>query len=70
MLFVNPSTTFVAPGITVIAAIGAFAILARGLLIIEDLAGVPQIVKSTSLIFTRNKTAETPKPPAPPVNPV
>jgi glycosyltransferase 2 family protein len=44
-----------------VATAGAFAILARGLLIIEDLAGVPQIVKSTSLIFTRNKT-----PPAPP----
>ena len=37
------------------AAIGAFAILARGLLIFEDLAGVPQIVKSTSLIFSRKK---------------
>jgi uncharacterized membrane protein YbhN (UPF0104 family) len=36
-------------------AILAFAILARGLLIIEDLIGVPQIVKSTSLIFSRNK---------------
>ena len=30
---------------------GAFALLARGLLIFEDLIGVPQIVKSTSLIF-------------------
>ena len=38
-------------------AIGAFAILARGLLVIEDLAGVPQIVKSTSrLSFSRKKT--------------
>jgi uncharacterized protein (TIRG00374 family) len=37
-------------------AIGAFAILARGLLVIEDLAGVPQIVKSTSrLSFSRKK---------------
>lgn len=40
-------------------AIGAFAILARGLLIIEDLVGVPQIVKSTSgLAFRRAKTEE------------
>ncbi len=37
------------------ATLGAFAILARGLLIFEDLAGVPQIVKSTSLIFSRKK---------------
>ena len=34
---------------------GVFALLARGLLIIEDLVGVPQIVKSTSLIFSRQK---------------
>jgi glycosyltransferase 2 family protein len=45
-----------------------FALLARGLLIIEDLVGVPQIVKSTSLIFSRKKPQESP--PAPPVNPV
>ncbi len=38
-----------------VATAGAFAIVARGLLIIEDLIGVPQIVKSTSLIFSRNK---------------
>jgi uncharacterized protein (TIRG00374 family) len=31
---------------------GVFALLARGLLIFEDLAGLPQIVKSTSLIFS------------------
>ncbi len=37
---------------------GVFALLARGLLIFEDLAGVPQIVKSTSLIFARNKKTE------------
>ena len=36
-----------------------FAILARGLLIVEDLIGVPQIVKSTSLIFSRKKPQET-----------
>jgi uncharacterized protein (TIRG00374 family) len=38
-----------------IPTIAAFALLARGLLIFEDLAGVPQIVRSTSLIFTRKK---------------
>jgi glycosyltransferase 2 family protein len=37
---------------------GAFAIVARGLLIIEDLIGVPQVVKSTSLIFTRENPQE------------
>jgi glycosyltransferase 2 family protein len=42
---------------------GVFALLARGLLIIEDLIGVPQIVKSTSLIFSRKKPQELP--PAP-----
>jgi uncharacterized protein (TIRG00374 family) len=41
------------------AAIAAFAILARGLLIFEDLAGVPQIAKSTSsLFFSRKKVQE------------
>ncbi len=39
---------------------GVFALLARGLLIFEDLAGIPQIVKSTSLIFSHNKPQETP----------
>ena len=37
-----------------------FALLARGLLIFEDLAGVPQIVKSTSLIFGHKKSDEPP----------
>ena len=46
-----------------VAPIAAFALLARGLLIVEDLAGVPQIVKSTSLIFSRKKPQETPLPP-------
>ena len=32
-----------------------FALLARGLLIFEDLAGVPQIVKSASLLFGHKK---------------
>jgi hypothetical protein len=51
---------------------GVFALLARGLLIFEDLAGVPQIVKSTSLIFSHEKTDESlePKPGGSPVNPV
>jgi uncharacterized protein (TIRG00374 family) len=59
LLFVNPSTA-------TLGAIGAFAILARGLLIVEDLAGVPQIVKSTSLIFSRKKPTETTLPPPAP----
>jgi glycosyltransferase 2 family protein len=43
------------------AAIGAFAILARGLLVIEDLVGVPQIVKSTSgLAFSRKNQKQQP----------
>jgi len=50
------------------ATIGAFAILARGLLIFEDLAGVPQIVKSTSLIFSRKKPTEQLEPQ--PANPI
>jgi uncharacterized protein (TIRG00374 family) len=40
-------------------AITAFALLARGLLIIEDLAGVPQIVKTSSLLFSRKEPAVT-----------
>jgi uncharacterized protein (TIRG00374 family) len=44
-------------GIGVVPA-GAFAILARGLLIIEDLVGVPQIVKTSSLLFSRKKPVE------------
>jgi uncharacterized membrane protein YbhN (UPF0104 family) len=56
LLFVNPNT----------GAILAFAILARGLLIVEDLVGVPQIVKSTSLIFSRKKPTETTLPPSVP----
>ena len=45
---------------------GVFALLARGLLIFEDLVGIPQIVKSTSLIFTHKKPQETTLPPSPP----
>jgi len=52
---------FVAPiSLEMKAAIGAFAILARGLLIIEDLVGIPQIVKSTSgIAFSRKKLQQT-----------
>ncbi len=46
---------------------GVFALLARGLLIFEDLAGLPQIVKSTSLIFSSNKKAEAPSGVPPPI---
>jgi uncharacterized protein (TIRG00374 family) len=45
---------------------GVFALLARGLLIFEDLAGLPQIVMSTSLIFSRKKPQETTSPPQTP----
>jgi glycosyltransferase 2 family protein len=50
---------------------GVFALLARGLLIFEDLAGIPQIVKSTSLIFSHKKPTETtlPLPVPPPLQP-
>jgi hypothetical protein len=65
-------TLLFVPGTAPIGAIAAFAILARGLLIIEDLAGVPQIVKSTSLIVSRNAPKEQvePKPASPPINPI
>ena len=55
-----------------VAPIAAFALLARGLLVFEDLAGVPQIVKSTCLIFTHKNPREPlePKPGTPPLNPV
>ena len=54
-----------------IPTIAAFALLARGLLIFEDLAGVPQIVRSTSIIFSRKKPGEAnePKPGTPPLTP-
>jgi uncharacterized protein (TIRG00374 family) len=55
LLFTNPSTQ-------IIGAIGAFAVLARGLLIIEDLVGVPQIVKSTSGLAFSQKKIEEPLP--------
>jgi uncharacterized protein (TIRG00374 family) len=51
-------------GVAPVAAL-SFALLARGLLVIEDLIGVPQIVKSTSILLTRKKEPDT-IPPAPP----
>lgn len=51
-------------GVTVGPA-GVFALLARGILIIEDLIGVPQIVKSTSLILSKKQTQQPPPPPTP-----
>ena len=45
-------------GVPLVTA-GAFAIIARLLLIIEDLIGLPQIVKSTSLLFTHKKPQDT-----------
>jgi uncharacterized membrane protein YbhN (UPF0104 family) len=62
LLFTNPSPA-------TIGAIGAFAVLARGILIIQDLIGVPQIVKSTSGItipLKKNQTPTTPNPANPP----
>jgi glycosyltransferase 2 family protein len=38
---------------------GVFALMARGLLILQDLVGLPQIIKSTSLIFSGKKPEET-----------
>jgi uncharacterized protein (TIRG00374 family) len=49
-----------------VALAAVFALLARGLLIIEDLVGLPQIVKSTSLIFSRGKKTTEPTPPPSP----
>jgi len=48
-------------GVAVVPA-GAFALLARALLIIEDLVGVPQIVKSTTLIFSHKNPESHPLP--------
>ncbi|NLE06282.1 MAG: flippase-like domain-containing protein, partial [Crenarchaeota archaeon] len=39
---------FTNPDVATVGAIGAFAVLARAILIIQDLVGVPQIVKSTA----------------------
>ncbi|MGD6810886.1 MAG: lysylphosphatidylglycerol synthase transmembrane domain-containing protein [Candidatus Bathyarchaeia archaeon] len=45
---------------TALASATAFALISRMLLILEDLLGVPQIVKSTSALFSR-KNKETPE---------
>jgi uncharacterized protein (TIRG00374 family) len=50
---------FTAPvSVEITAAIAAFALLARGLLIFEDLAGLPQIARSTSILVFSHKTPE------------
>jgi uncharacterized protein (TIRG00374 family) len=41
-------------------AAGAFALLSRGMLIIEDLVGVPQIAKSTSILVFSRKMPDKP----------
>jgi glycosyltransferase 2 family protein len=43
----------------------SFAILARFLLIIEDIIGVPQIVKTSSMLLTKNKNNPVPTPNTP-----
>ena len=45
---------------------GAFALLSRGLLIVEDLIGVPQIARSTSgLVFSKKRGTDETKPQSP-----
>jgi uncharacterized protein (TIRG00374 family) len=43
-----------------------FGLLARGILIIQDLVGVPQIVKSFGLVFSRKSPPAEPETPIPP----
>jgi uncharacterized protein (TIRG00374 family) len=52
------------------AAIAAFALLARGLLIFEDLIGAPQIAKSTSILIFSRKMPEKPAIEEPPTESV
>jgi len=49
-----------------VPVIAVFALLARGLLIFEDLAGVPQIAKSTSGLFFSGKKPQKEPPPLSP----
>ncbi len=49
-------------GIASVTAL-SFALLARGLLVIEDLIGVPQIVKTSSILFTKKKNQTNAKMP-------
>jgi uncharacterized protein (TIRG00374 family) len=54
-----------------IGVAGAFALLSRGLLIVEDLIGVPQIAKSTSGLVLRQKHDTTePQPTTPTQTPL
>jgi uncharacterized protein (TIRG00374 family) len=48
------------PLATALSASAAFALLSRVLLIVEDLAGVPQIAKSTSSLVFSRKTPDKP----------
>ncbi|MGD0644087.1 MAG: lysylphosphatidylglycerol synthase transmembrane domain-containing protein [Candidatus Bathyarchaeia archaeon] len=48
------------------APAAAFALLSRGLLIFEDLAGVPQIAKSTSSLFFSDRKSSEPTESEPP----
>ena len=48
------------------APAAAFALLSRGLLIFEDLAGVPQIAKSTSSLFFSDRKSPEPTESEPP----
>ncbi|MCW4030650.1 MAG: flippase-like domain-containing protein [Candidatus Bathyarchaeota archaeon] len=43
-----------------------FGLLARGILILQDLVGVPQIVKSFGLVFSRKSPPAEPEAPIPP----
>ncbi len=50
------------------AIAGAFALLSRALLIVEDLIGVPQIARSTSgLVFSKKPELEEQQPQNPPM---
>jgi len=60
---------FISPTPEIIGAIGAFAVLARGILIIQDLIGVPQIVKTTSgITITRKQNLQDSTPDATTIN--
>ena len=62
LLFINPTPE-------IIGAIGAFAVLLRGILIIQDLIGVPQIVKTTSgITITRKQNPQDSAPDATTIN--
>jgi uncharacterized protein (TIRG00374 family) len=54
------------------APAAVFGLLARGILILQDLVGVPQIVKTTSIFFSRKPKATFPSQPpqSPPPTPI